>query len=81
MPKKPVGRRPAITDDIWKRLIARATLDATHCQMPYKQIAQLEGVTAGRKALAAAFKKESYRRRVATSKLWLTEAQKQVRMA
>ncbi|PVH90038.1 hypothetical protein DM02DRAFT_665639 [Periconia macrospinosa] len=32
--------------------MARATLDAAYGRMPYKQIAQLEGVMAGRKALA-----------------------------
>jgi hypothetical protein len=45
------------------------------------EIAQLEVVQAGRKALRAAFKIESYRRRVATAKPLLTGAQKQVRLA
>lgn len=49
--------------------------------MTYKEIARLEGVQAGRKALMAAFKMESYGRRVATSKPLLTEAQKKVRLA
>ena len=49
--------------------------------MTYKEIAQLEGVQASQKALMAAFKMESYGRRVATSKPFLTEAQKQVRLA
>lgn len=80
IPKKPAGRRPAITDKIRKRLIARAALDATHRRMTYKRKAQLEGITAGRNALVAAFRKESYGRRVATFKPWLTEAQKQARM-
>lgn len=79
--KKQVGRKPAITDEIRKRLIARATLDAVHRRMPYERIAQLEGVQAGRKALMAAFKKESYGRRVATAKPLLTQAQKQARLA
>ena len=78
---KPRGRTPAITDNIRHRLIARATLDAAHRRMTYNDIARLEGVQVGRKALVAAFKKESYARRVATSKPLLTEAQKQVRLA
>lgn len=74
VPKKPAGRRPATTDWIRKRLVNRATLDAAHCWILYKQIAQLEGVTAGRKAIVAAFRKELYGRRVVTSKPWLIEA-------
>jgi hypothetical protein len=49
--------------------------------MPYAEIARLEGVQAGRKALVAAFKMESYRRCVATSKPFLSEAQKKARLA
>jgi DDE superfamily endonuclease len=49
--------------------------------MTYKEIAQLEGVQAGRKALMAAFKMESYGCRVATLKPLLTESQKQVCLA
>ena len=80
-PKKQTGRKPAITGEIRERLVARATLDAAHRRMTYKEIARLEGVQACRKALVAAFKMESYGRRVATSKPLLTEAQKQVRLA
>lgn len=29
-PKKPIGRKPAITDEIRERLVACATLDAAH---------------------------------------------------
>lgn len=80
-PTKQAGRKPAITAKLRERLVARATLDAAHRRMTYKEIARLEGVQAGRKALMAAFKMESYGRRVATSKPLLTEAQKQVRLA
>jgi Transposase len=80
-PNKQTGRKPVITGKIRQRLVARATLDAAHRRMTYKEIAQLEGVQASRKALVAAFKMESYGRRVATSKPFLTEAQKQVRLA
>lgn len=80
-PQKQVGRKPAITDEIRKRLIARATIDAAHRRMTYKEIARLEGVQAGQRALRTAFKKESYGRRVATAKPLLTEAQKQARLA
>jgi len=73
-PKKQTGRKPAITRKVRKRLIARATLDATHRQITYKEIARLEDVQAGQKALMAAFKIESYGRRVATLKPLLTEA-------
>jgi hypothetical protein len=48
--------------------------------MPYTEIARLEGVQAGQKALMAAFKMESYGRRVATAKPLLIETQKQVRL-
>jgi hypothetical protein len=48
--------------------------------MPYTEIARLEGVQAGRKALMSAFKLESYGRRVATAKP-LIGTQKQVRLA
>ena len=78
---KQTGRKPAITSEIRERLIARATLDTAYHRMTYKEIARLEGVQASRKALMAAFKMESYRRRVATSKRLLTEAQKQARLA
>ena len=80
-PKKQMGRKPAITRRIRERLVARATLDADHRRMTYSEIARLEGVEAGRKALVAAFKMESYSRRVATSKPLLTEPQKQVCLA
>ncbi|PSN59239.1 hypothetical protein BS50DRAFT_260293 [Corynespora cassiicola Philippines] len=80
VPKVPAGRKPAITDKVRERLVARATLDANHRRMKYEDIARLEGVQAGRKALVAAFKMESYGRRVATSKPLLTELQKQVRL-
>jgi len=79
--KKQTGRKPAITGEIRERLVARVTLDAAHRRMTYKEIARPEGVQACRKALVAAFKMESYGRRVATSKPLLTEAQKQVRLA
>jgi hypothetical protein len=48
--------------------------------MTYKEIARLENVQVGQKALMAASKMESYGRRVATTKSLLTEAQKQVRL-
>jgi hypothetical protein len=79
--RRQAGRKPAITDKVRERLVARATLDDAHRRMTYKEIACLEGVDAGHKALMAAFKIESYGRRVATSKPLLTEAQKQVRLA
>jgi hypothetical protein len=78
---KATGRKPKLTGQIRKRLIARATLDAAHRRMTYKEIAQLEGIQADRKALVAAFKKESYHRRVATAKPLLTPSQKQARLA
>ena len=68
-------------DEVRERLVARATLDAAHRRMTFQEIAWVEGVQASRKALVAAFKMESYCRRVATSKPLLTEAQKQARLA
>jgi hypothetical protein len=67
-PTKQLGRKPNLTGQIRKRLVARATLDAAHRRTAYKEIAQMEGIQAGQKALVAAFKKESYHRRVATVK-------------
>jgi hypothetical protein len=78
---KQAGRKRAITDKPRRRLVTRATRDAAHRRMTYEAIAQLEGVQAGRKALAAAFKMESYGRRVATAKPLLTKAQQQARLA
>lgn len=49
--------------------------------MTYLQIAHLEGIMAGRKALGAAFKKELYGRRVATTKPLLTDLYKKARLA
>jgi hypothetical protein len=49
--------------------------------MTYKEIARLEKMETGRKALVATFKIKSYGRRVATSKPLLTEAQKQIHLA
>jgi hypothetical protein len=80
-PKKQTGRKHIITCKVQERLVARATLDAAHRRMMYKEIARLEGVHAGQKALIVAFKMESYGRRVATLKPLLTEAQKKVCLA
>jgi hypothetical protein len=80
-PTKQLGRKPKLIGQIRKRLVARATLDAAHRRMTYGEIAQLEGIQAGRKALVAAFKRESYHRRVATAKPLLTPSQKQARLA
>jgi hypothetical protein len=80
-PTKQLGRKPNLTSLIRERLIARATLDAAHRRMTYEEIAQLEGIQAGQKALVAAFQKESYHRRVATAKPLLTQSHKQARLA
>lgn len=80
-PTKQMGRQPKLTSQIRKRLVARATRDAYHRRMTYLQIAHLEGIMAGRKALGAAFKKESYGRRVATTKPLLTDLHKKARLA
>lgn len=47
-PQKLTGRKPAITDKMRERLVARATLDAAHRRITYKEIARLECVQAGR---------------------------------
>ena len=47
-PTLQLGRKPNLTDRIRKRLVARATLDAAHRRMTYNEIAQLEGIQAGR---------------------------------
>ena len=76
-PTKQLGKKPNLTSRIRKRLVARATLNAAHRRMTYKEIAQLEGMQASRKALVAAFKNVSYHHRVATVKPLLTQSHKQ----
>src|SRR5436305_10767746 len=49
-PTQQLGRKPNLTDRIRKRLVARATLDAAHRRMTYKEIAQMEGIQAGQKS-------------------------------
>lgn len=75
-PTKQMGRQPMLISQIRKRLVAHATLNAGHRRMTYQQIAHLERVMAGRKALGVVFKKELYRRRVATTKPLLTNLHK-----
>jgi hypothetical protein len=72
--KKQTGRKPAITDKMRERLVARATLNAAYRWMTYKEIAWVKSVQASPKALIAAFKTELYGRRVATAKPLLTKA-------
>jgi transposase len=80
-PKKQVGRKPILTTQKRRRLIARATRDALHRRMPLGQIAHLEGVQVCSKSLHVAFEKEGFFRRKATHKPLLTDEHKAARLA
>ncbi|KAG0131506.1 hypothetical protein HOY82DRAFT_539407 [Tuber indicum] len=59
------GRRPVVTDTLRSRLIARATANSHNRRLPYTQVAELEGIQLGRRALRRVFESEGYHRRVA----------------
>jgi len=75
------GRQPVITSDIRVRHIARATQNAHNRRLPYTEIAELEDIQLGRKALRGAFEGAGYHRRVAQVKPFLTERNKERRLA
>jgi transposase len=80
-PQKQVGRRPILTTQKRRRLVARATKDALHRRMPLGQIAHLEGIQVCSKSLHKAFEREGYFRRKATQKPLLTDEHKAARLA
>jgi transposase len=80
-PPKQIGRRPILTTQKRRRLIARATKDALHRRMPLGQIAHLEGIQICKQSLHKAFEKEGFFRRKATQKPLLTDEHKAARLA
>jgi hypothetical protein len=63
---KPVGRQDSLTAEQRRSLVHRATLDVAHRRLTHEQVAQLEGISACRRTLAKAFKKEQYHQVIAT---------------
>jgi len=62
-----------VTDDLRSRLIARATASSQNRRCPYTQVAELEGIQLGRRALRSVFESEGYHRRVVWIKPFLSE--------
>jgi len=67
-PQKQRGRKPNLNTPTQQRLIARAKLNRFHQRKPLEEIVMLEGVSACKRSLYKAFKKEGYLRRVAIEK-------------
>ena len=79
-PHKQRGRKPKIDTPTRKRLVARAKLDRIYRRKPFEEIAFLEGISACKRSLYKAFKKEGYFRRVATEKPLITPIQREARL-
>ena len=79
-PHKQRGRRPNINTPTRQRLVARAKLDRFHRRKPFEEIAFLEGVSACKRSLYKAFKKEGYFRHIATEKPLITPEQREARL-
>ena len=80
-PPRPRGRLPVCRTSTRKRLIKRATIDATNRRLPFEAIAELESVNVAPNTLTKAFAKEGYYRRKARKKPLLTEKHKAARLA
>ena len=80
-PPRPRGRLPVCRTSTRKRLIKRATIDATHRRLPFEAIAELESVDVSRNTLIKAFEREGYYRRKARKKPLLTDKHKAARLA
>ena len=74
--RRTLGRQPVVTDEIQSRLITRATADSHNHRLLYTQIAGLEGIPLGRRALSRLFESEGYHRRVARVKPFLSQKSK-----
>ena len=79
-PQKQRGRKPNIDTPTRQRLIARAKLNRFHRRKPFEEIAFLKGVSACKRSLYKAFKKEGYFRRIATEKPLITPKQREARL-
>jgi len=79
-PTKRKGRPFSIDSPTRGCLVATATHDAVHRQMPFVEIAALCGVEANERTLSKAFALEGYKRRKARKKVFLTEETKRKRL-
>lgn len=80
-PPRPTGRLPVCRTSTRRRLIKRATIDATHRRLPFAAIAELESIKVHPQTLTKAFAKEGYLRRKARKKPLLTNKHKAARLA
>jgi len=67
------GRHSVVTNELRTRLIATATANAHNRRLPYTQVAEVEGIHLGRRALRRVFESQGYHRRVARIKPFLSE--------
>jgi IS30 family transposase len=79
-PTKPQGRRPKISTPLRILLVRHATQNAKQRRKTREEIAHELRISACRRTLIKAFKKELYHRRKATEKPYLTEDQKRERV-
>jgi len=79
-PKKRKGRPFSIDSPTRRTLVATATRDSTHRQMPFTHIADICGVQACERTLQKAFALEGYHRRKARKKPFLKAEQKEKRL-
>jgi len=75
------SRHSTITEDIRARLLATATASAENRRLPYRQVAELAGITLGRNALRRVFESAGYHRRVARVKPFLSATARSRRLA
>jgi len=75
------GRQLVIISNLHIYLIARATESAQNHRLPYTEVAELEGIQLGRKALWRVFESARYHERVAQVKPFLTQTNKEHRLA
>ena len=71
-----LGRHPVVTDDLQSCLIARTTANSHNRRLPYTQVAKLEGIQLGHRALRRVFESKGYHRRVAWVKRYLSQNSK-----
>jgi transposase len=79
-PHKQRGRKPKIDTPTRKRLITRARLDRLHRRKPFEEITFLKGISACKRSLYKAFKKEGYFRRITTEKPLISPTQREARL-
>lgn len=79
-PKKRKGRPFSIDTPTRQRLVATATQNSLHRQMPLPDIAEICGVRASERTLRKAFAREGYHRRKARKKPFLNAETKEKRL-